>query len=213
MTYLELVNSVLRRIRENPVSSVTDTSYSTMLGDIINDVKAEVEDSWEWLVLRESYLLTTQASTFSYLLEQTQQRIKIVDVWNDSDKIEMFRLSHKTAEQYFQNPQFNSPRNYAVNSYDQDFNLQIDVWPIPDGAYSLSVNAIVPQPDLVNDGDKLLVPFRPVIEGTLARVISERGEDGGMPSELVQQRYRNALADAIALDVGLRDEDTYWYPA
>ena len=39
MTYLQLVNSVLRRLRENEVDTVPETSYSVLIGDFVNDAK------------------------------------------------------------------------------------------------------------------------------------------------------------------------------
>ena len=52
MTYLNLVNSVLRRLREEEVSSVQSSTYSKMAGDFVNDAKRIVEDSWDWSALR-----------------------------------------------------------------------------------------------------------------------------------------------------------------
>jgi len=213
MTYLELVNSVLRRIREKQVSSVSDTPYSLMIGDILNDVKTEVEDAWDWMVLRGSYIVTTVPNTYTYSLTATQQRTKIIDVWNDTKHYQMRRMSNFQAESWFQHPQGGDPIYFAVNGYTDETGLAIDVWPIPNSIQGLSVNCIVPQPQLVQNTDKLLVPYRPVIEGTLARVIEERGDDGGVASALVAARYASALSDAIALDASLRPEDVTWYPA
>ena len=39
MTYLNLVNNVLRRLREEEVSSVQDSTYAKMVGDFVNDAK------------------------------------------------------------------------------------------------------------------------------------------------------------------------------
>ena len=52
MTYLELVNGVLRRLRENQVETVAETSYSVLIGDFVNDAKQLVEDSHSWSALR-----------------------------------------------------------------------------------------------------------------------------------------------------------------
>ena len=54
MNYLTLVNNVLRRLREDSVLSVTETTYSTLIGDILNDAKNIVEHSWDWSALRDS---------------------------------------------------------------------------------------------------------------------------------------------------------------
>ena len=39
MTYLNLVNNVLRRLREDQVTTVYFNTYSSMVGDFINDAK------------------------------------------------------------------------------------------------------------------------------------------------------------------------------
>ena len=46
MTYLDLVNNVLRRMREEEVSSVSESTYSKMAGDFVNDAKKLVEAAW-----------------------------------------------------------------------------------------------------------------------------------------------------------------------
>jgi len=45
MTYLNIVNNVLRRMREEEVTSVSSTTYSKMVGDFVNDAKRMVEDA------------------------------------------------------------------------------------------------------------------------------------------------------------------------
>ena len=52
MTYLNLVNNVLRRLREDTVTTVTNNTYSTMVGDFVNDAKEIVESAWDWSALR-----------------------------------------------------------------------------------------------------------------------------------------------------------------
>ena len=45
MTYLQLVNSVLRRLREDEVDTVDQNSYSKLIGEYVNDAKRAVEDA------------------------------------------------------------------------------------------------------------------------------------------------------------------------
>ena len=45
MTYLNLMNNILRRLREETVSAVSETTYSTMVSDYINDAKQIVEET------------------------------------------------------------------------------------------------------------------------------------------------------------------------
>jgi len=68
MTYLELVNDVLARLRETSVSTVTETTYSTLIGKFVNDAKRQIEDAFSWNVLGQTITVTTAASTAAYSL-------------------------------------------------------------------------------------------------------------------------------------------------
>ena len=65
MTYLNMVNNILKRLRERQVSSVTENSYSALIGVLINDAKKEVEDSWDWSALRTTLTATTSDGVYS----------------------------------------------------------------------------------------------------------------------------------------------------
>ena len=68
MTYLNLVNNVLRRLREDTVTTVTNNTYSTMVGDFVNDAKELVETAWDWSALRSTLTITTVADDYTYSL-------------------------------------------------------------------------------------------------------------------------------------------------
>jgi len=214
MTYLEIVNRVLRRLREDsPVSTVTANSYSTLIGDLVNVVKREVEDAWNWSVLRDTLTATTTQGFFNYVLEGSGTRFRIIDVINDTSNIIMDSKSLEWFNKQFlltDVPQ-GQPIYYNFNGVDSNGDTQIDVYPIPDGAYNLRFNMVLPQPDLENDTDVIQVPGNLVIEGTIARALSERGEDGGLQEQEV--RYRNMLSDMIAIEAGNRPEETVWFPS
>ena len=59
MTYVQLVNSVLRRLRENEVSTVQSDNYSKLIGDLVNDAKDLVESAWDWSALRTTLAINT----------------------------------------------------------------------------------------------------------------------------------------------------------
>jgi hypothetical protein len=89
MTYLNLVNNVLRRLRETEVSSVQTTAYSKLIGDIVNDAKDLVENSWDWSALRTTLTITTTADVFNYALTGSQNSIKELNVLNYTSHIIM----------------------------------------------------------------------------------------------------------------------------
>ena len=70
MTYLQLVNSVLRRLREDEVTSVSQNSYSKLIGEFVNDAKRSVEDAYDWTALRTTLTVTTDDTTFNYVFNR-----------------------------------------------------------------------------------------------------------------------------------------------
>lgn len=212
MTYLEIVNKVLRRLRENEVSSVSETPYSKLIGDLVNVVKREVEDAWDWGALRTTLSASTTATLFNYVLVGSTTRIRILEVINDTDNYFMQQRSTRWFDQQFllNSQQFGSPLYYNFNGVDSNGDSQIDVFPIPDKTYAIRVNCIIPQADLSANADRILVPGNLVVEGVVARAISERGDDGGYQEQ--ESRYRSMAADMIAGESQQRLDEVTWRP-
>jgi hypothetical protein len=165
MTYLEIVNRVLRRLRENEVSTVNETPYSRLVGDFVNVVKREVEDSWNWSVLRTTLTATTAADVFNYVLNGSGTRIRVLDVINDTDNVFIEQRSTRWFDQQFliADQQKGSPLYYNFNGVSPDGDTQVDFYPIPDGVYNLRINCVVPQPELTLDTDVISVNAQLVI--------------------------------------------------
>ena len=66
MTYLELVNDVLIRLREPSVTTVTSNDYSTLIGKFVNDAKRQIEDAYAWNVLGTTITVSTVSGTYQY---------------------------------------------------------------------------------------------------------------------------------------------------
>lgn len=67
-TYLGLVNSVLRRMREKSVTTVMATPVSSVVAEFVNDAKRVVEDSFQWSHLSDYVFTTTVAGQYFYPL-------------------------------------------------------------------------------------------------------------------------------------------------
>ena len=210
MTYLEIVNSVLRRLRENEVSSVNETPYSKMIAEMVNDVKREVEDTWNWDVLRTTLTANTANGLFNYVLVGSGTRFRVLDVINDtSDYVMNYRpTSWFDAVFLAQNAQNGSPIFYNFNGVDSNGDSQVDLFPIPDNVYSIRFNLVLPQADLVNNSDVLEIDSTAVIYGTVARAIEERGDDGGLAA--AEDRYRSRVADLVAIEANRRPNEIIW---
>ena len=212
MTYLEIVNKVLRRLREPTVASVSENSYSALIGELVNVAKREIEDSWNWAVLRTTLTATTAPDLFNYVLRGAGTRFRVLEIINDTDNFFMQPRDGKWFESQLllATVQKGSPTFYNFNGVTTYGDTQVDVFPVPDGVYTLRFNVVMPQDDLTTDAEVVQIPYQLLIEGVLARAIAERGEDGGNQDQ--EMRYRNMLADLISIENGHRVEETTWYP-
>ena len=212
MTYLECVNRVLRRLRESEVTTVNETPYSKLIGDLVNVVKVEVEDSWNWSDLRTTLTANTTDNLFNYLLVGSGTRIRVLDVFNDTDNYLVEQKGTKWFDKVYltyDSPK-GSPMYYNFNGVDSNGDSQVDFFPIPDGVYNIRINCVIPQPELVSNTDVIKVPGLLLVEGALARAISERGDDGGYVEQ--EQRYRSLAADMIAIESAHRQDEITWTP-
>jgi len=217
MTYLELVNAVMRRLRESEVATVqgsgSSNSYARLIGDFVNESKAQVESAWDWSALRTTLTLNTTSGVFNYELNGTRNNFKVLDVWNDSDDIEMLYKDANWFNREFltATPQTGTPMFYNFNGVSADGDTQVDLYPIPDATYSLRFNVTQRNLALSDDADTIVLPTRPIILLATAMAIEERGEDGGQQSMNAYAAAQSALADEIALDAARHPEDTIWY--
>jgi hypothetical protein len=212
MTYLQLVNNVLKRLRERTVSTVGETSYSTLISMLINDAKQEVEQAWDWSALRTTLSASTTSGIFNYELNGFKNNGKMLDVVNDTSN---FFMRYETATKfnnYFLNatPATGEPRYYSFNGVSDDGDTLVDVYPIPDGVYALRFNAVVRQADLSADTDEILCPSKPVELLAYAKAVEERGEDGGTASISAYNTANRALNDALSLDQAKHPEELIW---
>jgi len=213
MTYLDLVNNVLRRLRETEVSSVQSTSYSKLIGDLVNDAKDLVETSWDWSALRTTLTITTTADVFNYSLTGSQNNIKELNVLNDTSNLIMQYQTNNWFDSQFLlgNPVSGAPLYYTYNGVDTDGDTLIDVYPKPDGVYSLRFNCALRNPDLSADTDTIKIPSMPVVHLAVAFASRERGETGGTSSAEYFSMANKYLSDAIAMDAARHPEETIFY--
>jgi hypothetical protein len=212
MNYIQLVNSVLRRLRETEVSSVADNAYSKLIGEFVNDAKRQVEDAYAWNALSETLTASTADSIFNYILVGSGQRFRVIDVLNDTKNIVVQNATTRWMNEQFllTSVQKGSPAYYNFNGTNSNGDTQVDLFPIPDGVYEVRFNVIKPQVALVSDADVLLVPSEPVIFNAAARAIAERGEDGGILAGEMAFIYNQSLADAIAIESSRYIEEGEW---
>jgi len=213
-TYLELVNDVLIRLRENEVTSVSDTAYSKLIGKFVNDAKRQVEDAYNWNALSETITVSTTANLFNYVLTNAGVRFRVFDVLNDTSNWFLNGAATQQMDEWFlvSTPEYGSPRYFNFNGVDSNGDTQVDLYPIPDATYIVNFNVIKPQAQLSNNADQIKVPDEPVIFLAYAKALAERGEDGGLRSSEAYSLYQNSLADHISIEGNKYPDEFTWIP-
>jgi hypothetical protein len=202
MTFLELVNDVLVRLREPVVTTFNETTYSTLIGKFVNDAKRQIEDAYAWNVLGTTITLSTTSGTYSYALTGSGQKFQVQDVINATSNLGMKNIDFVTMNRYqnFSTPINGIPSNYAFDGVDSNGDTKVTLYPRPDGVYSIPFALTVAQATLTADSTVVKVPDTLVSQNAYARALVERGEDGGLSSSEAYNLYRAMLSDYIALE-------------
>lgn len=212
-TGLDVVNSVLRRLRLDAISSFS-TTYQQLILEFVNESKREVEDAWEWTALRTKINVATVASTATYTLTGATNRSRILSAWNSTAQTPM----HQASQQYFDTVNLlttvptGNAFYYRVRSHASTVPI-IELLPVPNSVQTLKFECVVPQDDFTTanaSSTNLVVPSAPVVLGAWMKAIMERGENQGSSSNDVGFAYREALSDAIAIDSSHVSEELIW---
>lgn len=213
-TYLDCVNDVLARLREPSVSTVTETTFSTLIGKFINDTKRQVSDAYDWDAFNTAINVSTTASnTGPYSITGAGVRYKTIDVINTTNYYVLSPLSHQQYDSFYYTiptPTTGLPLYYTIRGVDSNGDIKVVFWPVPDAVYTIRFSLIVPEADFTTDSSTTLLAKEPIILGAYARALIERGEDGGMTSSEAYALFKSSMADLIALELARSPEnDTF----
>lgn len=212
MTYLQLVNAVLRRLREDEVTTTEESDYSKLIGDFVNDAKRLVEDSWDWTVLRDNYSISTVAGTSTYALADFSIRSKILSVHNETANyvIEQESLKRLRELALGTDDAQGTIRYWAIDGVDANGDAQVRFYQTPNSVQTITVYAVKRTDQLSGDTDSTFLPSAPIIQWAYSYALRERGETGGQSSAEQALFAKEDLTNAIAQDAGLHPEETIW---
>ena len=235
MTYLDLINNVLTRLREDTIIAgfVDSNPFYRVIGSHVNDAKDRVEDAWQWSALRGTDTIDLSVPT----VKPPEALIGQYELPNSADNHYVLKGVYVSkadpSDGYYPLRWINKQKMISrysggANKVEQtetpsEFtilgraaatgNLTIAVYPRVDlsTTNNLSIDRVRHQAPLVNPTDRLLVPSLPVYTLATALASRERGEIGGTPtSELFALADRH-LSDAIAQDSALFANELDWF--
>jgi len=223
MTYREIMNEVLRRLREDQLNDDWTGNLSTangpsdyhkMIGDFVNDAKYEVEQYWDWQVLRVTSAILTETGKMSYSLVGADRDFKVLDVIDTTTGIHLEQMSSSqlnTLSFPTSSLAVGPPTGYGFNGIDANLDTVVDVWPLPNDARQINFNVVKPQDKLQAATTHCYVNEQVVILGAYMRAMAERGEDGGTQVSVAAQEYNNILSRIIQIDSGKTQMENDWY--
>jgi hypothetical protein len=211
MTYLQLINSVLVRLRETSVADLTAT-YTLQVGAYVNEAKTIVENAWNWSALRDENQVTTADGTAQYTLTGSANRIG-VDIVTDATNKNVLRqrsvgwLKSKTLQSGVST---GAPVYYVLDGVDASGDTTVTLYPTPDGVYTINFEVFQRSADFTTASQATFIPSQPIIDYAYALAAEERGDAGGPESLTLYARAQRSLGDAVAHDAGLDSASTDW---
>jgi|SRR6478736_443105 len=219
-SYLNLVNEVLKRVREPQVGTISANTYSALVSTFVNDAKRKVEDAWVWSSLRAKVEFNLAPSTTSYDLgsasvvgagNELNERSTILmhpdkgpqafDVTPDNMSelfmVYMADVDRQTAL-LTAGETYQSPSHFALRpSNDSIF---VELYETPQIVKNWRMFFKRPQAELESELDEIMVPWLPVVMLATNYALNEKGEEVGLPGNEAEKKYLDVLSDAISLD-------------
>lgn len=213
MTYLELINGVLKRLRETEVTTANETTYSAMIGEFINDAKKEIELAAQWTGLRTTLTVATAVGTQSYTMTGAYQNSIIKTAMSDTENRLLTRRPRVWWNQktILNDATSSKVSDYVLDGVDATGQLKILVFPTPDSIEQLKFDMVIPQADLSSDATVMTIPSNPVLQLAFALALRERGETDGFSYQEQMRIADRALQDAISIDANKYPEEQDFY--
>jgi hypothetical protein len=218
-SYLDLVNAVLVRLREDKVASVNgnDDVVVELVKEFVNDAKKTVEDAHTWSALTHEWSIDLGAQPSAEGVLTGSFGSAIIDYVMDSEGnvIRNQPLSYIN-RRLIQNgttstlaPSAWTVSGKTVNGNQLRTKIKFDCL-IDDSQNPLTAYGYQPQTELSEDFDVLLVPAKPVIYLASALASRERGEVGGQSAGELMMIAQKYISDSIAMDSTNSDLDNIW---
>ena len=205
MTYLELINEVLKNLREDEVTSSTGTAYTKLIGFFVKQAYIECSNAYQWPQLNESQDVAISATDTSFTLTSGEAGEGVHDihsVYNVTEECFLRRSNYKEVQDRLSSDtDQNQPSMFAYGGETSDGTTTVHLYPTSDASYTLRAK-YNRKPSLSNTfsaSTVITLPSECIVLKAWARAVSERGEDGGATSNEIELQAQVALSDAIAL--------------
>lgn len=214
MTYLQLINNVLRGLREPTIGAISTTGYSALVGQLVNQAKEDIEDLGPWRALRTVVSIATVAGQItghtitgaterSYLIYTSALEghlpMAFITTAGYERRLTVIPQDHMASLQRLY-PDADQACPEFVSFAKSETGISAYFWPTPDAIYTAKFDFIIPQAELSAAATVLEIPARPVWQTALAMAMEERGEDFSGGLERAWARAERSVQNAMLSD-------------
>ncbi len=219
-TQLNIVNDVLRRLRETEVTTLANNTYAILIAMFLNDAKEDLEDVWFWNAYETSIDTSVTASTNTFDLSTTNDRSFLIRRLNDnvphaydvttSENAQLYdmplkELQHSRDTYRGTIPELPAPTRFALEYASDKRGFQLILEQNSSETRTWRTHWYIPQAELALDGTadstELTLPERPLFLRTLYYALNERGEEMGEPGGVAEVRADRSAASAMEIDM------------
>lgn len=219
-TQLNIVNDVLRRLREDVVSTVSSTDYSVLIAMFLNDAKEDLEDMWFWTVNEveiDTTILADGTRTYdltsttdrSFMVRDIQDELPMAYDITTNENAQLFDIPLKELRRWRNKSattigDLAKPHIFSIKPDSDGRGYTLELREGANNARTWRTYWYAPQAELALDGTadatEILLPERPLYLRTLYYALNERGEEMGEPGGVADARAEKAAAAAMELD-------------
>jgi len=212
MTFLELTNEVLKRLRENEVTTTAATTFSKMIAGFVRDAYKIVEDAHDWSALRDLVVVPTVASQDYVVITDTPPDSMVYWAYMAGDTELHKRTTGYTARERLLGSSEGKPTGYTLSGTDATTgSLKATLTPTPDDVYDITFEVCKRNTVPTSDAENVILPTDPIMHLALSLATRERGETGGTSAQEYLTIAQLSLGNAIARDANFRPEELTLY--
>ena len=173
LTTSNLVSRCKERFGDPSEAIVTTAEWTAYLNEGYQEVNAS-ERNWPWNLDNGIFSVNTAAGTQAYAVNGSAELYSVNSVYNNTEDARVLPTEWGPAAflDSFDPTETGEPRFYRM------VGDQIYLYPIPDGVYSLTIEAVTPPADLTTSGSNPLWPDRfrrALVEYALSRAYTDDG--------------------------------------
>ena len=159
MTYLEVVNSVLARLREDTVATLagSDDVVVELVKEFVKDAVRTVEDAHTWNALSAEWTEVVPADQATFALTSSN-RSPIIDYIYSSEGSKLKQARREDVRRRtLVGSQSGTPQYFCTDGVAANGDTRITVWPAPKSSTTFHAYGFQRTAELVNDNDEIVV--------------------------------------------------------